>query len=568
MSDEAIQTTQIIGERSAIFGLARGRLSFISTAFLILYLLVAARLTDLAVVQGTLLQIGQEYASEEKPQVLSEALPRHGLYDRNGVLLATSLTSQSLFADPALIDDPKEVASELIKIFPELVPADLIKKLSEKSRFVWIKRNITPEAQAAVLSIGEPGLSFMGETRRIYPQGALASHLIGYTNIDGDGLAGAERAFNKDLAQKDVYLSLDIRLQHILEKELAAASLEFKAEATSGLIMDVRNGEVLAGASWPDFDPNHAGQADKNNLFNRLTLGVYELGSMFKIFTTAAFLDEGNPIGTRLDATNSLKRGRFTIRDYHPEKRVMTVPEVFMHSSNIGTALMSEKIGTDGLRKFFDKLGLLSLPEFEVKELGAPIVPNPWRPINTLTASYGHGVAVSPLQLGTAVASIINDGTFVKATLLKGGGNNKKLHERIVSPKTVEAVRQLMRLTVTDGTGSNAEISGYQIGGKTGTADKPGPRGGYEHNKKISSFVGAFPMDNPRYLVLVVVDNPVGNKRTYNYATGGWVAAPASKNIIQGMTRILGIKPEQIDDRKLIEPLKPYLQEEMASADH
>jgi cell division protein FtsI (penicillin-binding protein 3) len=350
-----------------------------------------------------------------------------------------------------------------------------------------------------------------------------------------------------------------VRLQHALRREIMASMEKFSAKGGAGVIMDVRDGSVLASVSLPDFDPQEYQAADKNAQFNRVSLGVYELGSVFKIFSTAALLETTNSsISQNFDARESLTRGRHKIRDYHAEKRVMTLPEVFMHSSNIGSALMGEQVGTEKLKNFYKDLGLLANANFEIGEVGRPIVPSPWRDINTLTASYGHGVAVSPLQLASAVSSIVNGGEYVEPTLILNEANSEKVTKkslkktsvRIVSPEVSHRMRQLLRLVVTDGTGRNADVEGYYVGGKTGTAEKPGV-GGYNRKSLISSFVGTFPAQEPRYVVYVMFDEPQGTKESYGYATGGWVAAPVVKNVISSMVSILNIpspsKPKNIE---------------------
>jgi len=339
-------------------------------------------------------------------------------------------------------------------------------------------------------------------------------------------------------------LSLDIRLQHILRREAKAQMKQFSGTGAAAIIMDVNNGEVLAAVSLPDFDPHAPSAAEDPEIFNRLTLGVYELGSTFKLFSTAALLEKnGGRLDQTFDAREPLVRGRFTIKDYHAEKRVLTVPEVFMVSSNIGAALMGEYVGTEGLQDFYRDLGLLDPSPLTIEEVGKPLFPQPWRDLNTLTASYGHGIAVSPLQLVTAAATVLGDGTQVIPTLVLGGDETQKHRDlRVISPQTAHRMRQLMRLVVTEGTGKSADVPGYRVGGKTGTAEQPG-RGGYNRKKLISSFLGVFPADEPRYVVYVMVQDPKGTKETYGYATGGWVGAPAVRNIVEVMGPMMGVKP-------------------------
>lgn len=552
-------SSEIRGERSSIFDLARGRLSFLGTAFIVLYIIVIARVIDLSVVQGTLLQIKEAQATETEE--IAENL-RSNIYDRNGVLLATTLKTKSLFVDSSIIEDPQVILAQLNQVIPNLPQKKTLEALSSGNRFEWIARDLTPEQQSKIMMIGEPALGFQNAERRVYPQGHLAAHLIGYTDIDGKGLSGLERSFNDQLSagQKALHTSLDIRLQHAMNKELATTMEEFKAASASGIIMNAKTGEILAGGSLPYYDLNKAGSADDEARFNRMTLGVYELGSIFKIFSTAALLNEGAGLSREFDARKPLKAGRFSIRDYHAEKRIMNVPEVFMHSSNIGSALMGQQLGNEMLQKYYRHLGLLDKPGFCIQEIGSPLKPSPWRDINTLTASYGHGIAVSPLQLAAAVATSVGDGTRVTPHLISSTQKNKT-HIRVFNEDTTFKMRRLLRLNALEGTGKKALVAGYEVGGKTGTADKPKPSGGYYDDKKISSFVSVFPSEDPEYVVLVVVDDPVGHKGTYGYATGGWVAAPAAGRIVEHMVRILGIKPyAEEENSEFVEPLLKYIE--------
>jgi cell division protein FtsI (penicillin-binding protein 3) len=314
----------------------------------------------------------------------------------------------------------------------------------------------------------------------------------------------------------------------------------------------------------PDFDPAQVGQADDEQVFNRMSLGVYELGSMFKIFSTAALIEtQENGMNMRFDASKPIQFGRFRISDYHAENRILSVPEVFMHSSNIGAALMGKTVGTEKLQAFYRDLGLMSPVDFEIREVGAPLLPNPWRELNTLTASYGHGIATSPLQLATAVSMIVNGGYAIKPTMVMNDAaqTQKGARLRVLSQKTSEEMRELMRLVVTEGTGKSAEVAGYHIGGKTGTAEKPGAHG-YDRKRLMSSFVGMFPAENPKYAVLVVVDEPHGNKASYGYATGGWVAAPAVARVVASMASIMGLPAEDESNDDPADALASYVQGE------
>lgn len=556
--------SKIQGERSTSLDLAHGRLVIMGVFFVLAYMLLALRALDLSVIQAHFFDPesqGSQVAQSEVGASPNDA--RADIQDRNGVMLATTLKTYSLFVDARLIADPQGTAKALVKIFPDLSFGDTLQKLQTSKSFIWLKRNITPEEQMQVLEIGEPGLMFQEGVQRFYPQGPLGAHLVGYTDIDNRGLAGIERGFDSLLSQDEpLKLTIDIRLQHALQREVKKAIADFNAIGGVGVIMDVSNGEVLAGVSLPDFDPHRLNDAKDDQVFNRLTLGAYELGSVFKIFSTAAFFETRDlPMSTTFDAREPMKKGRFTINDYHAQKRIMTLPEVFMHSSNIGTAMMAEAIGGQALKSFYEDLGLLKPLDFEIREVARPLVPDPWREINTLTASYGHGVTTTPLQLAAGVSSIVNGGFLIKPTLLfddAPSSENKAQEVRIISEKTSHRMRQLMRLVVTEGTGSKADVKGYNVGGKTGTAEKI-VNGRYDTKKKISSFVGVFPMDNPRYVVFIMVDEPKGNKQSFGYATAGWVAAPAVARTIAAMAAILGIPPEKETATPFGEGLKQYI---------
>lgn len=536
---------RIDGERSSALVLARGRLVLMRVCFILAYMIFAIRAFDLAVIQGRTVTADNGVRVDLAQQAHENAVGRRGdIVDRNGVLLATTLRTASLFADPRLISDPAKAAAGLAKIFPDLSYGEILQKLQGDKRFVWIRRNLSPEQQYGVLELGEPGLDFRYAYQRFYPQGSLGGHLVGYGDVDGHGLAGVERSFDNYLNEGSALrLSLDVRLQHVLRREIAAVMDEFSAIGGAGVIMDVTNGDILAGVSLPDFNPHRAGAAVPDEIFNRLTLGAYEMGSVFKIFSTAAFFEKHDVgMNTTFDAREPIRVGRFTINDYHAQDRVMTIPEVFMYSSNIGSALMGQAVGTKNMQDFYRDLGLTLPLDFEIREVTRPILPSPWREVNTLTASYGHGVATTPIQTVAAVSSVVNGGYFVKPRLVLEEQESKAAPAdvRVVSEKTSRNMRQLLRLVVTEGTGANADVPGYRVGGKTGTAEKL-VNGRYDGKKKISSFVGVFPMENPRYAVFIMVDEPRGTKRTYGYATGGWVAAPAAARTIASMVSILGL---------------------------
>lgn len=519
----------------------KGRLVLLSIAFFMLYSLVAARLFDLTVLQGGYLQ---EESYETSNDIKNKQI-RADIVDRNGILLARSLNVPSLYADPKLVLEPKSVAQEIIQIFPDLSYGTVLKKLQSNNRFTWIKRNIEPADQQKIVELGRPGLSFKNELMRIYPQENLTSHIVGVSGVDGQGLAGIEAEFDGLLSTKSSVLktSIDVRIQHIMKREMQKTIKLHEAIGGSGIVMDVNTGEVLAVVSLPDYSPDSYSN-DNKNIFNRATLGVYEMGSTFKIFSTAALIEKNNKnLNNKYDATEPLKIGRFRIRDYHPEKRELTVPEVFIHSSNIGTALMAQDVGSDYIKTFYKNLGLMNKPNFEIGELGNPMIPSPWGEVHTMTTSYGHGIAVSALQLVKAASIIVNGGYDIEPTLILNEQKNS-VREAVISTETSHRLRQLLRLNVAHGTGSKADVKGYLVGGKTGTAEKPG-KGGYKRNDIISSFLGFFPMDKPQYAVFVMIDEPKGVKETYGYATGGWVGAPTVSRVIYSMATVLGIEPQQ-----------------------
>ena len=560
------RSMKILGSKRSTLDVAHKRLVIMSIAFSLGYILIAARIVDLSLIQGQL--AGFSLQNQAEPSEADVAFDTDGkrrgdITDRNGTLLATSLQTASLYADPAIIPDAEQVARQLAKTLPGASYGDLLAKLQRKTRFIWLHRNLTPNEQFAVLKLGHPGLNFRTEYRRIYPQGPLAAHMVGFTNVDGHGLAGVERYFDARLSKGEpLQLSLDMRLQHILRRETGRALREYTGKTAAGAIVDVKTGEVLAAVSLPDFDPhNPPGPGDKR-AFNMLTQGVYELGSTFKIFSTAAALDIRHlGLDYALDARQPLKRFGRTIHDYHAENRFLSVPEVFMHSSNIGSALMGEMVGTEGMKHFFADLGFTKPLPFESREINPPLIPNPWRDIHTLTASYGHGVAISPMQMVAAATSIVGGGVMIHPTLMLT--DPKELAEkpvvRVVSPETSLKMRELMRLVVTSGTAKFADVPGYSVGGKTGTADKS-VNGGYDRTKKLTNFMGFFPMEDPKYAVFVMVDEPNPSAHSYGYATAGWVAAPAVGRIIAAVGPLLGMQPvERAKDQELSSALTQYV---------
>ena len=506
------------------------------------------------VIGGRLTQLAIRGESGDRPLAIAgerdEPRRRADIVDRNGEILATDLETASLYANPRRLLDAEKAARALAEVLPDMDYEATLKKLRSDRGFVWLRRHLTPRQQWALLERGIPGLDFIDEYTRVYPQGPLMPHLLGYADSDNRGIAGLEKQFDEHLAEGGgpLRLTIDMRVQHLMREELGAAMREFEAKAAAGIVMDARNGEILALVSLPDFDPNHPGKAGDGERFNRATLGVYELGSTFKVFTTAMALDSGvGRMNKRYDATRPLQISRFMIRDYHAKKRWLTLPEVFVYSSNIGAALMAQDIGGKRQQDYLARLGMLESLRVELPETGRPIAPETWRPVNTMTIGFGHGIAVSPLHLVGGVAATVNGGVLYQPTIVAGehrGGD--RAPRRVFKERTSEEIRKLMRLTVENGTGRNADAVGYAVGGKTGTAEKPA-RKGYAGKLLLSSFVGAFPINEPRYVVLALLDEPKGNKATQGYATGGWVAAPVVRRVVERMAPMMGMPPVKED---------------------
>lgn len=542
------------GARKQALETGRNRVVVTAAVFALTFAVIAGRLIDL-----TVLERPGEPLVAERETAQSWTADRTDIVDRNGVVLATSLPTVSVYADPREVLDPEEAADKLRSVLPDLNRQEVVSKLSSRGRFTWIRRNLTPVQQYAINRLGIPGLQFQQGYRRVYPHGRTASHLLGLTDVDGRGIAGVERSFDGRLRSggEALRLSVDIRVQSILRDELIAAVSEFRAQGAAGLVLDVNTGETVAMASLPDFDPNAVGTLRGEAGFNRVAKGVYEMGSTFKLFTAAMALDAGTvTLESGYDASKPIRIARFTISDYHAKNRWLSVPEILVHSSNIGAAKMALDVGTDAQRGYLFRFGLLSASSIELPEIGRPLVPARWRDINTMTISYGHGIAVSPLQLATAVATLVNGGVRYGPTLLKRQPGDTIAGEHVLTAETSRKIRGLMELVVRHGTGKNGDVEGYRIGGKTGTAEKQSG-GRYQKKALISSFVGAFPMEKPRYVVLAMLDEPRGNKRTFNYATGGWVAAPVVSRTISRMAPLMGIAPLPIEDAEPVKTNNP-----------
>ena len=523
----------------------RNRLLAIGVVITFAFLVIAGRLIELTI-PGKGAEPHLASASPLRPAVAD----RVGIVDSNGIIMATSLPTASLYADPVDVPDAGEAADKLVAVLPVLNRAEMMVKLKSTARFVWIRRNLTPKQKYQVNRLGLPGFYFQRGERRVYPHGRMAAHVLGFTDTDGLGIAGIEKYFDNVLrnGEASLALSLDLRIQSILHQELSLAMTEFKALGAAGTVLDVQTGEVLAMVSLPDFDPNVPGSGGKDGAFNRMTKGVYEMGSTFKLFTTAMALDSGTvTLSDGYDASKPIRIARYTISDFHAKNRWLSVPEILVYSSNIGAAKMALDVGASAQKRYLDRLWLLRPVAIELPEVGAPLIPSPWRQINTITIAYGHGIAVTPLQLASAVAALVNGGGYHPATLLKQRRGLPPEGKRVLKAETSRQMRELMRLVVRSGTGRKADAVGYMVGGKTGTAEKVAG-GGYRNKAMISSFVGAFPINAPRYVVLALLDEPKGNASTSFYATGGWVAAPVVKRVVRRMAPLLGLAPATGED--------------------
>ena len=536
----ALAPLRLEGLGKSALEVARTRLVVGAALFMLGFVAVAVRVAEVSLPDGT-----AKRSRAAATAVIGTPLLRADITDRNGVILATNLETHSIYADARLVRAPAATAARLAEIIPGLDRARTQFRLAGDRSFVWIHRHLTPRQAYAVNRLGEPGLLFLREQRRIYPQGPLAAHLVGFTDIDNRGIAGIESGLDERLtggSDAPLALSIDIRFQHVLRQELVAAKAEFSALGAAGIILDADSAEVLAMVSLPDFDPNRdPGAAGDEALFNRVSLGVYEMGSTFKTFTVAAALDSGIVgLDDGYDASQPLRLARFTIRDFHGENRWLSVAEIFMRSSNIGAAKMALDLGGERQRAFLGALGLLTPAPVELSEIGLPLAPSPWRDINTATIGFGHGIAISPLQLVAAAAALVNGGTMRAPTVLRR--DQAAPGVRVLKPETSHQMRQLLRLVVEHGTGRKAEVAGYLVGGKTGTAEKTGA-GGYDRKRLLSSFLAAFPIDRPRFVVLVVLDEPQPTERTFGYATGGWTAAPAVGRVIARIGPMAGLAP-------------------------
>jgi len=543
--------------RSLLYGLdvnrnakAKARLGLAIVAFAVVYGVIAARLVMFAEQSdgyGTRRSVTQDAVATARPDIL----------DRNGQILATDVKTPSLFAEPRKLIDVDEAEELLTAVLPDLDASEARDRLSSKRGFVWLKREITPKQQQEIHRLGIPGVGFLTENKRVYPNGPIVSHEIGHVNIDNQGIAGIEKWLDgqglaalhmaglaTDRLEKPVELALDLRVQFALRGELIAAREKFKAKAASGVVLNVTTGEIVALVSEPDYDPNNPHEANDPTRINRLTTGVFEMGSSFKVLTVAMALDSGKAtLSSMFDASHPLQYGRFAIHDYEPMHRALSVPEIFTYSSNIGAARMALAVGVNGHQAFLKKMGQLDRLRTELPESAEPIVPKHWGELNSVTIAFGHGLSVAPLQAVMGIAATLNGGFLIPPTFLKRSESEAQiLAKQVLKPETSREIRYLMRLNAEKGTATKANVSGYYIGGKTGTAEKV-VNGHYSKHKLLTDFMAVLPADKPTYLMMIMLDEPQPTPETHGFATAGWNAAPTAAKVIARIAPLLDIEP-------------------------
>lgn len=548
------------GQRTAERWRAESRLVLLALVFVLAFGSVGWKMAALATSQPI-----EPISTSRSVQIVNQ---RADILDRNGEILATNLATTSLFAHPQDMIDPRAAADGLAGIFDDLNAEKLFGLFSGTRKFVWVKRKLSPEQRQAVHDLGEPGLQFGPRELRLYPNGNLAAHVLGGTAFGREGVhaaevigtAGVELEFDtflRDPAEEGapLELSLDIAVQAAMRRVLTGGMQMMSAKGAAAVLMDVNTGQVIAMVSLPDFDPNHrpnppvSGDPADSPLFNRVAQGKYELGSTFKLFTAALAMETGvaSP-DTMIPTRGPLRWGRFTIKDFHNYGAELSLMDVIVKSSNIGTANLAVEMGTEAQQDFLKSLGMLDRTTVELGEAGRskPLVPSNWSELSTMTISYGHGLAATPLHLAAAYASITNGGLRVEPTLMK----NVELPteaDRVISQTTSDNIRDMLRQVVVRGTASLGEVPGYQVGGKTGSADKPDPLGGYYDDKVISTFASVFPMDDPQYVLVVTLDEPEIFMATEVRRTAGWTAVPVGAEIIRRIAPLMGMRPEWFD---------------------
>lgn len=512
----------------------RQRMLFTISVFVLLYLIVIIRLAQVMVFKNV-----DEKSLHSALSPLS--VSRADIIDRNGTIIATSLPTVSLYACPRDVLSVDEAVEKITSVFPDINKKDLTDRLKTSKKFLWIKRNLSPTQEQAVLNQGIPGFYFVRTERRVYPDKNLLAHIIGGTDIDNIGIAGVEKVFDDMLrsSHQPLVLSIDTKIQHAVRDELAKSITDFHALGGAAVVMDISNGEILSLVSLPDFDPNKNTNPAAKERFNMVTSSAIEPGSTAKLFNTAMALESGKVTPfTSFDARFPIKIGRFAIHDFNGKGTFLTVEEILKYSSNIGSAKIAQTIGNTAQKAFFKKLGLLDTVSCELSETQRPIYPKVWTEVSAMTIAFGHGIALSPLHLITTMSGILNNGIVNEPTLIKRA--RVIPGRRILSEKVSNQMKALMRINVTEGANRFAEVKGYCVGGKSGTAEKP-KRGRYSKTANYAGFVGAFPMTNPKYTVYVVLDEPQATSKTHGYRTAGWNSAPTAGRIIRRIAPILNV---------------------------
>ncbi|HET6840050.1 MAG TPA: penicillin-binding protein 2 [Bradyrhizobium sp.] len=529
---------------------ARARVGFAMLAFAVIYAVIGGRLAMFAI--G-----GDNHGARRAAAQDAIATARPDIVDRNGEVLATDVKAPSLFSEPRRIIDKDEAIELLTATLPDLDTREVRERVSSRKGFVWLKREITPQQQQEIHRLGIPGIGFLRENKRVYPTGNEVAHVIGLVNIDNQGIAGMEKwvdnnhlanphpaGFAVDHVQRPIELSIDLRVEHALRDELLKAKEKYHAQAASGVVSNVKTGEVVAMVSVPDFDPNNPKEARDLTRINRLTTGVYEMGSTFKAFTLAMALDSGKvDLNSMWDARGPLHYGKFTIHDDHPLGRMINMKEVFTYSSNVGAARIALSQGVEAHKAFLRKMGQLERLRTELPESASPLLPKRWAELNTVTIAFGHGIAVAPLQAVMGIDALVNGGYLIPPTFLKRTEQEAMaVAQRVIKPETSDKMRFLMRLNAEVGTAKNADVNGYYIGGKTGTAEKVIDHH-YAKKRVLNAFTAILPADNPRYQLLIMLDEPQPLPETKGFITSGWNAVPTGGNVIARIAPLLGIEP-------------------------
>ena len=552
---------RLVGQRRQVLALMHQRLMFGMLLFGGIIAIIALRLIWLAAFG--------DHAGRKGGLV--DLTPERGdIVDRDGHALARTIDAWIVGLQPGkVIGNKLDLARKLAQLMPEKDEAAYLQMLRSGRSFYYLRRRASPSLVAAINALGEPGMALQREPDRLYPQLSLAAHVVGFTDVDGKGNAGIERAFDEQLRDpaqrgRPIVLSINSRIQQALEHELGAAMTTYSAIGAAGVIMDIHSGEVLAMTSLPQLNPNAAGQGSPEARFNRATLGVYELGSTFKPFTVAMAMDAGviKSLGQMYNCPQALHVAGRTINDTHPFGRACSVAEIMKESSNIGTAQIADQLGPTRQKEFLRKMGFLDKVNVELKERGRTLTPgNQWNQIETMTVGFGHGIAVTPLHLATGYATLFNGGIYRPATLLKVDRNHAAGRgHRVFSEDTSYKMRALLRLVVTEGTGKKADAPGYRVGGKTGTAEKL-VGGRYAGNKVVTTFAGVFPMDEPRYVMVVMLDEPQPTAETFGFRTAGWNVAPVVSKTVSRIAPMLGVRPDKRREPNLAEVL-PFVHKE------